>query len=79
MAVAKATAARTSSMKRQQHARVDGEHGATELVVPREEIAEPIEATSASASRSDVRTESFTAVLSQSRNLALLGVKKSST
>jgi len=42
MAVAKAPAACTTSLERQQGARVHGEHGATELVVPRQEIAEPV-------------------------------------
>jgi hypothetical protein len=42
MAAAKAAAERTSPLERQQGARVDGEHGATELVVPRKEIAEPV-------------------------------------
>jgi hypothetical protein len=40
MAVAKAQTERASSLERQQHARVDREHGAAELVVPRDEIAD---------------------------------------
>jgi hypothetical protein len=42
VAVAKASATCTLSLERQQGARVDREHGATELVVPCEEIAEPV-------------------------------------
>jgi hypothetical protein len=42
VAAAKASATCASSLERQQDARVDREHGATELVVPREEIAEPM-------------------------------------
>jgi len=42
VAVAKASATCASSLERQQDARVDREHGATELVAPCEEIAEPM-------------------------------------
>ena len=40
VAIAKAPATCASSLERQQNARVDREYGATELVVPRQEIAE---------------------------------------
>lgn len=57
VAVAKAPPARTSSLERQQNARVDREHGPTELVVPCQEIAEPVGQAQHPLAHRDVRQD----------------------